>query len=894
MGFRPEVAEKIILNKAEYAFTRHPAVFGLDMPYGQEGRQGIVYQLKNENNSERIALKVFKERYREEKHQLQFLQPLSSILGFKVSSRYIVTKEEHPGAIEKSEELVNSIVMPWIEGPTWADILQEQKSLSKQQCFVIAEAFVTTLKTMEEQQIAHNDLSSSNILIPYLSENQIVGQHTIELVDIEQMYSPKSKKPSLLPAGSAGYAPTFLKGGIWQPEADRFAGAILLAEILSWYDPKVREQKWTDASYFKTEEIQTACERYRTLQHSLQSNWTEKVVDLLERTWNSNTFMECPSFAEWYEAFEGIRDIIKIDEEKNKEISNTFFVSKCLEIARLLEEKGYKQAALYEYKEILNSPHTSNALKQELAVIIKTIETAQLHIDEKAVLQCYLELATELERENNTSFACFVYKRIIQFPNVDQALKSELESIIQELEEQQQESGSSQEVAASISAIPNNVLNNRKQKTKQVEYDIDDEILNAKASNQPLTLATHEQEEPSAFAKWWKENKKRVLIIGSTIFVLGAGTISYYFYKTNATYQSFMIEGRKAYDAHKYQIAKENVEKAIEVKGKEEAYLQLAKIYIAEGKNKIAIDYLTKLIKEREIDDRNKEAMYVLASANFNIGNYKEAVPNYEKALSEDGKGLGGYKKDAMRDLAVSHMKMKEFEKAEDVILKMETNTQQDKGTIAYLKGQLATVTVQLDKAENFFKQAIQLDSHNATYVIELSNLYVLWNKTNLIDSSKKEQNYQAAALYLQKAIEQDKQNVQLLNQLGTVYYECGQFYETRDGGKSTEAYKQSLNAYGQLLNLGMRDTNALVNMGVLYDKAGQANEADRFFAEALTKNDEDPHVNFVYGMFKIKQKKYEEASRFLKKTVQANENKEEAQIAQQKLAELKTNGWIQ
>ena len=46
---------------------------------------------------------------------------------------------------------------------------------------------------MEENEVAHNDLSSSNVLIPFLSENPIEGQHYIELVDVEQMYGPKRK-----------------------------------------------------------------------------------------------------------------------------------------------------------------------------------------------------------------------------------------------------------------------------------------------------------------------------------------------------------------------------------------------------------------------------------------------------------------------------------------------------------------------------------------------------------------------------------------------------------------------------------------------------------------------------------------------------------------------------
>ena len=167
-----------------------------------------------------------------------------------------------------------------------------------------------------------------------------------------------------------------------------------------------------------------------------------------------------------------------------------------MEIARLLEERGFKQAALYEYKIIFNSLNPSTALQKELAYIIQTMESQEPEINNKMVLQHYLELATELERENNAAFACFVYSRIVQFPNIDQALKQEIESIIKEIEEEQG-TQSQQEVAATIT-VPNSILQSRKQTKQQVEYDIDDEILNAKASNQPLTIA-HEQSEPSAF-----------------------------------------------------------------------------------------------------------------------------------------------------------------------------------------------------------------------------------------------------------------------------------------------------------------------------------------------------------------------------------------------------------
>ena len=183
-----------------------------------------------------------------------------------------------------------------------------------------------------------------------------------------------------------------------------------------------------------------------------------EIAKLFKQAWSSNSFAECPSFAQWYDVFNSVRERIKLM-RKGSQQKNT--LSKCLEIARLLEERGFKQAALYEYKIIFNSLNPSTALQKELAYIIQTMESQEPEINNKMVLQHYLELATELERENNAAFACFVYSRIVQFPNIDQALKQEIESIIEEIKEGEG-TESQQEVAATIT-VPNNILQSRKQ-----------------------------------------------------------------------------------------------------------------------------------------------------------------------------------------------------------------------------------------------------------------------------------------------------------------------------------------------------------------------------------------------------------------------------------------------
>ena len=94
-----------------------------------------------------------------------------------------------------------------------------------------------------------------------------------------------------------------------------------------------------------------------------------------------------------------------------------------------------------------------------------------------------------------------------------------------------------------------------------MEYDIDDEILNAKASNQPLTVA-HEQSEPSPFLNGGKRIK-RILIIGSTAVVVIGGSTLFYFYTTNAKYQKFMEQARQAYDDKNIQKLKKLLDRQL-------------------------------------------------------------------------------------------------------------------------------------------------------------------------------------------------------------------------------------------------------------------------------------------------------------------------------------------
>jgi hypothetical protein len=120
----------------------------------------------------------------------------------------------------------------------------------------------------------------------------------VELVDLEGLYAPGMTRPQELSSGSAGYAHRQARGGLWGPEADRFAGAVLLAEMLGWCDPQVVQAAWGE-SYFDPQEMQQETPRYHTLVEALERQWGSSVARLLERAWRSDSLLDCPTFGEW-------------------------------------------------------------------------------------------------------------------------------------------------------------------------------------------------------------------------------------------------------------------------------------------------------------------------------------------------------------------------------------------------------------------------------------------------------------------------------------------------------------------------------------------------------------------------------------------------------------------
>jgi hypothetical protein len=317
MSFRPNVHDELTIDGVTYRIAEHPAAPGI--PYGQEGRAGIVYQLlpsptgRGAGGEGAMALKVFRARFRTPAlvSQAEKLAAFADLPGLTVCRRTVLTPQRNANLLRREPDLTYAVLMPWIEGPTWTEVMLEKRPLTPQQALDLARAFADILSRMEQNGIAHCDLSGPNVLLPMLAQPTADRRpqtayrppSAVELVDVEGLYAPGLPRPEALPSGSSGYAHRTAREGLWGPTADRFAGAVLLAEMLGWGDESVREACYGE-TYFDPAEMPSvaqasACDRYRTLLSALARHYGQPVADLFERAWRSETLADCPTFGEW-------------------------------------------------------------------------------------------------------------------------------------------------------------------------------------------------------------------------------------------------------------------------------------------------------------------------------------------------------------------------------------------------------------------------------------------------------------------------------------------------------------------------------------------------------------------------------------------------------------------
>lgn len=269
------------------------------MAYCAEGKRASVYQLQD-GQSRLWALKVFRPKFRDPslKDQVNLAARTRGIQGLRSSNRRVLLPSAP--AAKAFLELKYAILMPWIDGETWADfLLRPSRKVPlppREELISTCYHLTRVLAQMEAMDIAHTDLSPGNLIVN-------LQLREVQLIDLEDMYFADRSNPRFENAGVPGYRPASVANGesLWTPAADRYAGAILAAEMLLFSQPGFAGI-FTAEGLFRgpagTPENDT---RFKEAAQILKNTFPQFAATF-SRTWNANTLQECPRLRQLLEA----------------------------------------------------------------------------------------------------------------------------------------------------------------------------------------------------------------------------------------------------------------------------------------------------------------------------------------------------------------------------------------------------------------------------------------------------------------------------------------------------------------------------------------------------------------------------------------------------------------
>lgn len=302
--FHPSRSTVLNIDQVDYGFLPHPYFPNDDEVFAIEGGEAVIYQLRNLSTHVLCALKVTKPSYRGEHiaRAAAALAPYKHISGLILGERLCLTKSKYSRLIAAYPDLEYAILMPWLSGKTWAGFILDRTAhvrYTPAHALSLALATAHALWNLEAHHLTHTDVAGGNIVLsPDLKR--------VELLDIEGLYSHGTPIAKLRSRGSPGYQHRNLDSrGQCRPEGDRFAGAILLTEMLTWGDPQVRTHTPPNAeALFQPHELQVidtpqkAAPRWRAVRNALYAI-CPPALTLFDQVWTSSDLAQCPDFSTW-------------------------------------------------------------------------------------------------------------------------------------------------------------------------------------------------------------------------------------------------------------------------------------------------------------------------------------------------------------------------------------------------------------------------------------------------------------------------------------------------------------------------------------------------------------------------------------------------------------------
>jgi len=270
-----------------------------EMAFARQGRKARVYKLRGPDGAV-YALKTFYRGFSLPEYVplTTALQAYGDIPGLRSCQRRVVDEAEAEQIDEPG--LAFAILMPWIEGVSWAGVIEARFPLDAETCLGLADQTARILAQMEADGLTHADVSSSNVVVTTTDAGPVV-----ELIDVEDMFHEEFGSLPYVPDGSPGYAhPRNVGRGCRNRHGDRFAGAILLTEMLIWPDPAIRAGA-SDVSVFEPTELCRSGSRFELARKVLLTQ-SAQVSHLFERVWDSPGPASCPRLSDWAAAIDTI------------------------------------------------------------------------------------------------------------------------------------------------------------------------------------------------------------------------------------------------------------------------------------------------------------------------------------------------------------------------------------------------------------------------------------------------------------------------------------------------------------------------------------------------------------------------------------------------------------
>lgn len=181
MSFEPQIGGTFSIEGVVYSIdinARPNAAPGaMALPHRVEGQQSTVYALAAAawdvgEAEKRKALKVFKPRYRVPTmvHLAVGLSQFAVLPGLKVCTRKALNPRRHGDLLRQNFDLTYAVLMPWVDGPTWAQAIAQKHVLTPEQSRYLAHALARILEGMEGRSAAHCRLSGPNLLLPVMAQ----------------------------------------------------------------------------------------------------------------------------------------------------------------------------------------------------------------------------------------------------------------------------------------------------------------------------------------------------------------------------------------------------------------------------------------------------------------------------------------------------------------------------------------------------------------------------------------------------------------------------------------------------------------------------------------------------------------------------------------------------